>query len=140
MQSDFFNWIFEIVATYFYPDNQAKAYPRARSRGRSRRLLRGYSPEGRVCAKHKSGYALSRIGVSNRNLLRAWSKRREIRKIHQPSIALSLLNSSPLALENNPRSCSTVSFSFSSPETSTMILPSCIIIRRLPYLMASRIL
>ena len=61
--------IFDADSSFFYPDNQAKAYPGARSRGRSRRLLRGYSPEGRVCAKHKSGHALSRIGVSNSYLL-----------------------------------------------------------------------
>ena len=48
------------------------------------------------------------------------------------SRSLSSASSEPLARLKRPRSCSTVSLFFSSPATSTRILPSYIIIRRLP--------
>ena len=48
------------------------------------------------------------------------------------SRSLSSASSEPLAWLKRPRSCSTVSLFFSSPATSTRILPSYIIIRRLP--------
>ena len=54
------------------------------------------------------------------------------KKINYPRIALSLANSSPLASSNLWRSCSTVSFFFSSPRISRIILPSISIIKRLP--------
>ena len=48
------------------------------------------------------------------------------------SRSLSSASSEPLARLKRPRSSSTVSLFFSSPATSTRILPSYIIIRRLP--------
>ena len=48
------------------------------------------------------------------------------------SRSLSSASSEPLAWLKRPRSSSTVSLFFSSPATSTRILPSYIIIRRLP--------
>ena len=48
------------------------------------------------------------------------------------SITLSLVKALPLAVSNSSRSCAMVSFFFSSPETSTTILPSCIIMSRFP--------
>jgi len=57
-----------------------------------------------------------------------------------PRSARSEANSAPLALENISRRVSTVSFFFSSPETSRMMRPAFIMIRRLPCAMASFIL
>ena len=48
------------------------------------------------------------------------------------SRSLSSASSEPLARLKRPRSCSTVRCFFSSPATSTRILPSYIIIRRFP--------
>ena len=58
----------------------------------------------------------------------------------QARIARSLANSVPLAWAKSFRRSSTVSFCLASPSTSTMILPSCIMISRLPWAMASRML
>ena len=56
------------------------------------------------------------------------------------SSALSFANSSPLISSNFKSRSSTVSFFFSSPEISKMIFPSFIMIKRLPWMIASFIL